>query len=159
VNGLSKAPGGFAFEGRTAGREKRSRTLSRALYHEQDRAGRGEPVFARTAKGWLPVGHIEDRGGCKVLAKEVDSKRHRLRRPEGYALEGSVVEEARERGVSEVEIRERDTGRTLRAALDAFDTHGLPIARAGFAPQVVLPLARWQVEDPRQAALFGKVTP
>ena len=128
---------------------------SRALYHGRSRAGRGEPVFARTAKGWVPVGHIEDRGGCKVLAKEVDSKRHRLRRPEGYALEGSVVEEARERGVSEVEIRERDTGRTLRAALDAFDTHGLPIARAGFAPQVVLPLARWAVESEDQLPLLG----
>jgi len=155
VNRLTEAPSGFAFEGRAAGRTGRaSRSFPREDYHEGGRGARGEPVFAQTARGWRPVGHITERHGVKVLGKEANSRRHRLRRPEGYALETAVIGELRERGVSLVEVHERDTGRTLRASIESFDAHGLRIARGGFAPQVVLPLARWSVEEKGQPALL-----
>jgi hypothetical protein len=96
------------------------------------------------------------------LVKVVDSRLHRLRKPPAYALETSMITEAHERGVTEVEIRERDTGCVLTATLDAFERHGLRLTRGGFAPQVALPLSRWQVKDPhapKQGSLFAGAAP
>jgi len=155
MNGPTEALSGFAFEGRAAERTGRaSRSFPPGDYHAAGRGARGEPVFAQTARGWRPVGHITERHGVKLLGKEANSRVHRLRRPEGYALETAVIGELRKRGVSLVEVHERDTGRTLRASIESFDAHGLRIARGGFAPQVVLPLARWSVEEKGQPALL-----
>jgi len=129
---------------------------SRALYHEQDRAGRGEPLFARTAKGWLPVGHIVERDGVRLFAKRVDSRRHRLLSPPAYAVSKGVLDRLTAVGAVAVEVTEMDTGRVLRAPLRAFAEEGVSIRRGGFEGQVALPLARWQVEDPRQGCLFAE---
>ncbi len=156
---VTKAPCGQLVEGQAAGRTRGvSRDYPQKEYHCGGRGARGEPVFARTARGWRPIGYIMERNGVNTFGKDVHSKRHRLRKPEGYALETAVIGELRQRGVSLVEVRERDTGETLRATLDAFDRHGVRIARGGFAPQVVLPMARWSAEPECQGRLFEAAT-
>jgi hypothetical protein len=102
------------------------------------------------------VGYIEERGGVRVFVKRADSRRHRLHSPPAYALEEAVLTELAGAGVVVVEVAEVDTGRLLRAPLRAFAEQGVPVHRGGFEAQVALPLARWQVADPRQVALFGE---
>jgi len=112
-------------------------------------------LFANTARGWKPVGRVEQRGALLVLTKSIDSRKHRLYRPSGYALEQSVITEAESLRVAQVEITERDTGRILTAPLSAFRIHGLRLRRGGFARQICLPLARWQVVPSTQQSLFS----
>ena len=96
-----------------------------------------------------------ERGGVRIFRKDVDSRRHRLHSPPAYALEEATLSELAAARVEVVEVAETDTGRVLRAPLRSFAEQGLPVRRGGFEPQVALPLARWQVEEPGQRALFG----
>jgi len=137
-----------------AGRGEAFATLG-TLYHGRSRAGRGEPVFARTARGWRPVGRIVERDGVRLFAKRVDSRLHRLLAPPAYALEEAVLRELAAARVQVVEVTEADTGRVLRAPVRAFAEQGLPVHRAGFDAQVALPLARWAVESEDQLPLLG----
>ena len=116
--------------------------------------GRGQLLFAWTAKGWLPVGEVVRENGMTLLRKRVDSRRHKLRRPEAYGLEVSLLAQAEALGVRQVELFESDTGRVLTASLSAFREHGVEIQRGGFAPQLALPLAWWSARDPRQQRLL-----
>ena len=151
----TETPRGTGWRPGTAGRRNKAhRSLARHRFYQQGGAPASEQLFAQTAKGWLPVGRVEQRDGGKVLVKQVDSERHRLRKPPGYALECSTFDEARAAGVTVVEIHERDTGQTLTATIDAFERHGLRLTRGGFAPQIALPLSRWQVRDPKAPTLF-----
>jgi hypothetical protein len=111
-------------------------------------------LFAQTAHGWRPVGRVEQRGGQRILTKNVDSHIHRLRAPAGYALEEQVISDAERAGVTLVEITERDTGRILRAPLSAFRLRGVRLQRGGFAAQRVLLLGDWTPSDKSQEALF-----
>ncbi len=138
-------------------------TLAVSVYPSQPRPSRpltdhrvppARALFAQTAKGWLPVGRIVQRGGQRVLVKTVDSRKHQLQRPPGYALEVQTLEQAARLGVSRVEIQEEDTGRSLSASIADFWEKGKPIQRGGFAPQRALPLAYWAINSPCQPQLF-----
>lgn len=122
------------------------------FYH--NRGPEERAVFANTARGWRPVGHIVERGGVRFFVKQVDSRKHRLHSPPAYALEEATLQELTAARVQVVEVTETDTGRVLRAPLRAFAERGLPVHRGGFARQVALPLGCWTVEDPRQPALL-----
>jgi hypothetical protein len=97
---------------------------------------------------------VVERDGVRLFRKEVDSRRHRLHSPPAYALEEATLNELVGALVEVVEVRETDSGRVLRAPLRAFAERGVAVHRGGFDRQVALPLARWQVEDPRQGVLF-----
>jgi len=92
-----------------------------------------------------------------VLRKAVSASHHFLRVPPAIAFDTSILDAARQAGVSRVEVTDRETGRVYTAALADFDRWGVPINR-GFGEQRALPLARWQVTRPgegRQLALWG----
>jgi hypothetical protein len=103
----------------------------------------------------MPVAEVIEQGGACILRKQVNSKKHRLHKPPGYALEESVIIEAEALGVTQVLLVERDTGRVLRAELRAFRDYGLRIERGGFAPQWVLPIERWSTGNAVQLQLLG----
>jgi len=157
VSTRTEAPRCHAFQGPAAGRQVQGFGPRSSFYPQRRERTSGELVFARTAKGWLPVGHIVERDGVRLFRKQVDSRRHRLHSPPAYALEEGTLAKLAAARVQVIEVREMDTGRVLRAPLRAFAEQGLPVRRGGFEAQVALPLARWQVDDPRQGVLFGEV--
>jgi hypothetical protein len=154
MNQTREAPRRDTFQGPATGRELRGVEPRSSLYLRRRERARGDAVFARTAKGWLAVGHIVERGGLRVFVKRVDSRCHRLHSPPAYALEERTLQQLATARVQVVEVAETDTGRVLRAPLRSFAEQGLPVHRGGFERQVALPLARWQVEDGRQGRLF-----
>lgn len=91
------------------------------------------------------------------LRKTVSRGKHQLRTPPAWALDLAHVQQAHDAHVQTVVLRDLDDGSTWRAALDAFDKHGLRLDR-GHGVQLALPLAHWQhvkPGDPVQLALFA----
>ena len=145
---LRRAPWtGRAAQAQSGNRNSRNRQY--AKFENPSRTGK-QVLFARTAKGWLAVAEVVD----DLLRKQVNSRKHKLRKPPGYAVEESVIEQAEALGVTRVELTERDTGRVLRAPLSAFRDKGIRIARGGFAPQLCLPIAKWSTGNAAQPAML-----
>ena len=88
-----------------------------------------------------------------VLSKTVDSKKHMLRTPRGWAIQQSVLREAVALGATMVVVNAADTGITYKAPVDLVLRQGFVIDRAGFGIQVVLPIRYWETGS---SAVFQK---
>ena len=77
-----------------------------------------------------------------------------LRRPRAWACDLDALDAARAAGAAWVELADRDTGTTYRAALVEFYRHGLDVNR-GHGAQLALPLACWEVTGGRVTARPG----
>lgn len=97
----------------------------------------------------------------EFLRKSVSASRHFLRTPPAIAWDLTALDDARQRGVTRCEVRDRESGRVYTTSLDAFYAKGVPIDR-GFGRQLALPLAYWRVSEPggslvRQLSMFEEV--
>jgi hypothetical protein len=97
------------------------------------------------------VAHLVDR----ELHKEIDGTRHMLHSPRGIAFDVAILEAARRAGCELVQVFDKTSGTTYRAAFTEFDTHGVRLNR-GFGPQVCLPLTYWHTEARAQLGLFAE---
>ena len=89
-----------------------------------------------------------------LTAKRQESK-HKLRRPEGWAFDRSVIEQAREAGAERIPIMCGDTGNTYRTKFSDFIENAYPMNR-GFNNQLVLVMKHWNTgEQVEQLTLFG----
>ena len=111
-----------------------------ARQHSTDDAGR-QSLYASNGKiaAWVT------RDGC--LCKQVDGSKHFLRKPAGIAFDAAILAQAAELGAARVWVKDRETGNTYRATLDAFTQHGVKLDR-GFGAQVCLPFNFWQQQRP-----------
>lgn len=134
-------PRGQLLEGRAAGRERRSRTLSPGLYHGGRREGRGIRVMVQTPQGRRCAGVVlRDDEGRLVLRKQADEREHLLRVPcEAWAVQASALREAELLGVERVEVHDPRAGRLWWCRLADFARFGVPFER-GHGPQVALAL-------------------
>lgn len=92
--------------------------------------------------------------GC--LCKQVDGSRHFLRQPAGITFDAAILQQAQDLGAVRVWVRDRETGATYRATLDAFAEHGIQLDR-GYGAQTCLPFTFWKSEqpgEPTQPTLF-----
>ncbi|GBD22998.1 hypothetical protein HRbin29_00648 [bacterium HR29] len=95
------------------------------------------------------VGAIVWRDGRAVLRKQVDSRRHQLRRPPAWAIAEAHLELLEvEGGPSALVELEDERQRRWTATVEDFRRHGFPVERSGFEPQVALALAHWGLIDP-----------
>ena len=81
-----------------------------------------------------------------VLRKVVKS-RHMLLQPVAWAIQTEVLDHARALGAHTLEIVNSETRLTYSAPIVDVLRHGIPIDRAGYGPQVALPISRWQVRE------------
>lgn len=103
----------------------------------------------RTADGVVVAQVV---GGI-MTAKRQESK-HKLRRPEGWAFDKSVIEQAREGGAERIHIVCGDTGNTYRTKFSDFIDNAYPMNR-GFNNQLVLVMKHWNTEEiAEQLSLF-----
>jgi hypothetical protein len=89
-----------------------------------------------------------------MIAKRQESK-HKLRRPEGWAFDSTVIEQAQNAGARRIRITCGDTGVTYRVLFSDFMDNAFPLNR-GFNNQLVLVLKYWDTgEQSEQLSLFG----
>ena len=104
----------------------------------------------RTADG-VVVAQVVD----GILTAKRQESKHKLRRPEGWAFDKSVIEQAREAGAERIHIVCGDTGNTYRTKFSDFTDNAYPMNR-GFNNQLVLVMKRWNTgEQAEQLSLFG----
>lgn len=70
---------------------------------------------------------------------------HILTRPPALAFDASHVEAAAAAGVTQVLVRNKETGRVYRVAFETFRARAFPLDR-GAGPQLALPLRFWRVD-------------
>ena len=89
-----------------------------------------------------------------MIVKRLES-RHKLRRPEGWAFDKSVIQQAEVAGASRIRITCGDTGATYHTNLTTFLDKAFPFNR-GFNEQLVLVMKHWNTgEMAEQLSLFG----
>ena len=89
-----------------------------------------------------------------MIVKRLES-RHKLRRPEGWAFDKSVIQQAEVAGASRIRITCGDTCTTYRTDLTTFLDNAFPFNR-GFNEQLVLVMKHWKTgEQAEQLSLFG----
>lgn len=103
----------------------------------------GKPVYNNSGRVCGTI--IGDR-----LCKNVHSN-HMLRKPEGWAWDRSILEQAIRAGVKKTVIRNTDDGVIYEASLEDIMRIGVDIDR-GFGAQKVLPIKYWQQKRPGEAA-------
>jgi hypothetical protein len=97
-----------------------------------------------------------------------------LRKPRGWAVDTSALDDARALGAVNVAVTDTETETAYITPIDTFFRYGVPLNR-GFGPQLVLPLGYWSVDGkpprmgeppqpnqpapdtPRQLPLFAEV--
>lgn len=87
------------------------------------------------------VGRLED----GWLTKRVNTRKHQLRLPPGWACDAAHIEQLRRIGARGVRLID-EKGRVWTAPLARWQ--GLRTIDRGHDEQYVLPLNRWDVEDP-----------
>ena len=111
----------------------------------------------RTADGVVVAKIIDGEAVKRVL-----ESKHKLRRPEGWAFDKTIIRQAKEGGASAIRIEAGDTGKSYSVSMSEFDKHAFPLNR-GFGPQMVLVIKYWQpemenrycYEKAKQLSLFG----
>jgi hypothetical protein len=90
----------------------------------------------------------------RTLQKTVCASRHFLRKPLAICFDDVVIQEARLRGVEQIEVTDKETGHLYRCSLAKFLSRRLRVER-GHGLQWGLTMAYWQVEDTAQPRLFA----
>jgi hypothetical protein len=81
-----------------------------------------------------------------------------LQKPRAICFSVSSLNEAERAGATRVQVKDKDTGDTWRASIAHIRENGFPVHRAGFEPQIGLPLdgfIRQSKGQPLQAKLWG----
>jgi hypothetical protein len=102
------------------------------------------------------VGTIEG----DVLVKHVDKDKHMLRRPRGWGMDLTILEEAKEAGVRTVELRDETHSLTWTAPLDAYWSKRSIFLDRGFGKQRVLLADAWNMRGegvPEQLSMWAVV--
>ena len=100
------------------------------------------------------VGYLVEDGSGKWLTKHVDTRKHQLRAPAGWASDVRILELCAAQQVDGLRLLD-EQGAVWQAPLRAFWTDGIAIDR-GHGEQLVLPLARWVYTPPGQLPLFAE---
>jgi len=82
-----------------------------------------------------------------ILYKTIDGKRHMLRKPRAIAWAACIVDDAVERGCTQLEVFDRDTSVTYRCSVERFQTFAGRLNR-GYEEQRFLVLSRWDQQMP-----------
>lgn len=127
--------------------------FQRSFYHRAHPSA--ETIFCEDGRRRVPVGTY--RCGSGVFLKSLRDE-HILRKPEGIAVQESVLQDLRARGCKLVRAKLLDQGRTLEAPLSAFTIRGVVFDR-GYGSQRVLPLHFWRDLSAPQLDLFKEDWP
>lgn len=103
-------------------------------------AARNNSITFRNQQGQV-VGRLE--GGW--LAKHVNTRQHQLRVPPAWAADVEHIEQLRRLGAKGVRLTD-EKGRIWTAPLSRWQ--GLKTLDRGHGLQYILPLAKWDIEDP-----------
>lgn len=79
-----------------------------------------------------------------VFVKRVDSRKHKFKKADAYAIDTAIIENLRDKGCDEVEVRETDTGCRWNAPLSEFQEHGFE-KDFGHGKQTFLARRYWKV--------------
>ncbi len=88
------------------------------------------------------VGWITD----NILHKNVDSSKHMLHKPPGWAWDKSVIDLAIQMGITRTVIHDKNKKTDYWANVDDFFYKGILINR-GYGDQFVLPLLYWKMHQ------------
>ncbi|CAB3391657.1 hypothetical protein [Kyrpidia spormannii] len=89
----------------------------------------------------------------RTFYKSVTRKVHFFRKGGGYAIQAPVLRSLMERGITYVEIVEKDTGNLYRTTVKEYWTLGIPFDE-GHGEQIVLDLRYFDKVERPQLALF-----
>lgn len=85
--------------------------------------------------------------------KKIVRQKNKLRRFDTYALSEAQLLEAKAKGIAEVELLERETGRTFISPVDRILREGERFQHPGYEVQRALPLHLWAIDEPGQQDL------
>jgi len=91
------------------------------------------------------------------FTKTVTGSKHMLRCPPAWCLSADMFEQEVKPYVTEIIIRDTESGLTYRVSTETFAEHCFEIQRGSFERQLGLPLNHWQVQGNghRQLSLWG----
>ena len=95
------------------------------------------------------VAHIED-GTVWITKSEA---KHKLRKPEAWAFDECIIDDAEELGAHTICVQTSDTGKRFTTSMDNFRAKALSFTR-GYGSQLALTLGHWDLGDERQLALI-----
>ena len=98
------------------------------------------PIPVRTADGRI-VAQIEGRN----LVKKVVESKHKLRKPESWAFDICIIEEAIEKKVENIVVKASDTKATYSIPLADFLANKIEVSR-GFNKQWAVTVNNWFVD-------------
>ena len=116
--------------------------------------GRQDRPSLTTETGIPVVQLVTDPQGRLFGLKNVDQTKHQLRTPPSWAMDRTVLAQAKAKGVRYFRLVDKSSGRMWSVNVSEFDRHGFPFAR-GHSPQVALPLGFWTEGPSPQEGLFG----
>jgi hypothetical protein len=125
--------------------------MSTSKFNSKNANSKSEPVYA----GGRVVGQVRNGTFYKSIAVN-----HYLRKPPAIAFSLDSLQQAEQAGAVRVEVRDRETGTIYRATLAHIRERGFSVNRAGFEPQIALPLDGWTKQTkgaPMQPSLFVEV--
>tara|TARA_R110000744_G_scaffold71285_1_gene143530 strand:+ start:144 stop:467 length:324 start_codon:yes stop_codon:yes gene_type:complete len=77
---------------------------------------------------------------------------HKLRIPEAWAFDETIIDAAEKAGATKIAIVTSDTGKRFTSSMDNFRAKAVSLTR-GHGPQLALPMKYWEREDVRQLNL------
>ena len=86
-----------------------------------------------------PVGSVEG----DVLIKQVDARKHQLRKPKAWACDVVTLEQARNKGAESIRLIDKKAGIEWETRLDSLFGRGSFEINRGYGCQRVLPLIHW----------------
>lgn len=118
------------------------------------------PQVNRTVSNVSPAGIYYNKRGQVigsdngiVLRKRASASRHFLQKPPAIAWDVEVIEKAKTRGTTTLEVEDMDSGQVYYCQLNTIYTHGFRFDR-GHGRQIGLTLKYWQHRNPLQSSLF-----
>jgi len=83
-----------------------------------------------------------------IFHKSIKGSRHLLRTPPAICLSVESLRQAEDRGASEIEIADTETGKVYQSKIEYFRQHAWKIQRGGYEPQLAMRLELWEITQP-----------
>lgn len=112
-----------------------------------------ETLWAQTPQGRKAAGQLKKEADRSTLVKTVAKSRHRHRALNAWGVDATLIDQL-PADVDGITVNETEEGRTYSVSLADFLSKAIR-RDYGYGQQYFLPLPCWQVEDPRQPALFN----
>lgn len=77
-----------------------------------------------------------------IFTKSVVGSKHKLRDPEGWAIDTEVVNTLSILGCDVIQVTDKESKVTYTAKFETFKDYAIPISR-GYGDQLVLPVRYW----------------